>query len=347
MTHKLPSSMSMQIITHVITLHLHIITKLIKTRRTNHVTFAIDLPRNRSVLRTHFIVAGSTRGRSRVVVHIRAILTFPIHDHAANHIGVKVGFVIDNREHLSLYAHGRCYLLFRKIHECLHGQVAEQTIVEGSLILIHRVTCSGCRMWPMHLVRFPHLHSHAMLPRIRRCEFGTRRIVVMTSESIPHGFLVPRSSSKTTEAIGPVGSHDIAMRTIAIFVVFAHRIMLRPEVPMHVHRTHGLLEVRSGDGDDGAHVDLAHVAPRDVRSGLGLNFEVGAEGVIEGDFGSGACVVVDIVEEGGGGLALQVSIGGYSSGWIGGGAATTIIATAASDGKCDAGAEKAEGGKAE
>ena len=48
---ELPTtSMGVEVITHIITLHLHIIAKLVKARDTNHVTLSIDLPRDGGVL---------------------------------------------------------------------------------------------------------------------------------------------------------------------------------------------------------------------------------------------------------------------------------------------------------
>eukprot|EP00579_Thalassiosira_antarctica_P019127 CAMPEP_0201968606 /NCGR_PEP_ID=MMETSP0904-20121228/15379_1 /ASSEMBLY_ACC=CAM_ASM_000553 /TAXON_ID=420261 /ORGANISM="Thalassiosira antarctica, Strain CCMP982" /LENGTH=120 /DNA_ID=CAMNT_0048516477 /DNA_START=147 /DNA_END=509 /DNA_ORIENTATION=+ len=100
MMNKLATSMSMQIITHVVTLHLHIVAHLIKARGTDHVALAINLPGDGSILRAHLIVTGGTSGRASVVSNIRSHLA--ISDHTTDHIRVEVRFIIDNGEDLSM-----------------------------------------------------------------------------------------------------------------------------------------------------------------------------------------------------------------------------------------------------
>ncbi len=65
-SHQFPGSMGMQIITHIIALHLHIIAKLVKGGSTDLVALAIHLPSDRCIGRTNLVAIAITGGRSAV-----------------------------------------------------------------------------------------------------------------------------------------------------------------------------------------------------------------------------------------------------------------------------------------
>lgn len=92
----------MQIITHVVFLHLHVVTKLVKGRSTDHVAFAINLPGDGGILRAHLVTAGVTGGGSGVSGDILAHSQFWVNNPSSNHIGVVILIVVDNSENLSL-----------------------------------------------------------------------------------------------------------------------------------------------------------------------------------------------------------------------------------------------------
>lgn len=60
----------------------------------------VHLPCDGSVLRTNFIASGGSCSGASVVRHVGAILTF--NDHATHEVRIKVIFIIDDRENLSL-----------------------------------------------------------------------------------------------------------------------------------------------------------------------------------------------------------------------------------------------------
>ena len=97
-------SMGVQIVGHIVTLLLHVVTKLVEGRGTDHVALAIDLPGDGSVLGADFVVTACSGSGSSVVVDILSVLA--INNHSSHHIGVEVRFVIDNGEDLTVDTSG-------------------------------------------------------------------------------------------------------------------------------------------------------------------------------------------------------------------------------------------------
>jgi hypothetical protein len=65
--------MSMQIITHIITLHLHIIAHFIKGRGTDQVALSVDLPSDRRILSALLVGDLVASGGSSVDGNISAL----------------------------------------------------------------------------------------------------------------------------------------------------------------------------------------------------------------------------------------------------------------------------------
>jgi len=73
-----------------------------------------------------------------------------------------------------------------------------------------------------------HLHSLTVLPVVRRCELGIRRIVVMTAESVLDlGMLLISRGRLRESTCSPLRTGDIAMRTVPTLVVLAITVVLR------------------------------------------------------------------------------------------------------------------------
>lgn len=102
-------SMGVQIGGHVVTLLLHVVTKLVEGRGTDQVALAIDLPGDRSVLGADFVVTACSGRGSSIVVDILSVL--PINNPSSHQIGVEVRFVIDNGEDLTLDTNGGSNIL--------------------------------------------------------------------------------------------------------------------------------------------------------------------------------------------------------------------------------------------
>jgi len=97
-------SMGVQIGGHIVTLLLHVVTKLVEGRGTDQVALAIDLPGDRTVRGADFVVTACSGAGSGIVVEIFSVL--PINNHSSHQLGVEVRFVIDNGEDLALDTHG-------------------------------------------------------------------------------------------------------------------------------------------------------------------------------------------------------------------------------------------------
>lgn len=102
-------SMGVHIAGHIVTLLLHVVTKLVEGRGTDQVALAIDLPGDRSVLGAEFVVTACSGSGSSIVVDILSVL--PINNPSSHHIGVEVRFVIDNGEDLTLDTNGGSNIL--------------------------------------------------------------------------------------------------------------------------------------------------------------------------------------------------------------------------------------------
>jgi hypothetical protein len=174
--------MGMQIISHIISLHLHVIAHLVKARGTDHVTLAINLPCDGCILRARLVAASCSCGGSCVDVIVLAHVL--IYDHAANHVRVEVGFIIDDGEYLSMHPKGVRNILCGESHESFEGEVAENPVVERSLVLVDGATGSGGGVRPVHLVGLPNLHSLAVLPVVGCRELAISGIIVVAAEAI-------------------------------------------------------------------------------------------------------------------------------------------------------------------
>ena len=153
-----------QVISHVVTLHLHLGAHKIKGRGGDGVALAIDLPGDGRVRRADGIGTRRTGGRSGVDGEVRAHIS--IDDHTAHEVGTEVGLVVDDSKDLALDADGLGNLLLSEGSERFHVEVAEDAVVEGSLILVGSSAGSGGRVGPMNLVRLSNLNTDAVLPVI-------------------------------------------------------------------------------------------------------------------------------------------------------------------------------------
>lgn len=102
-------SMGVHIAGHIVTLLLHVVTKLVEGRGTDQVALAIDLPGDRSVLGAEFVVTACSGSGSSIVVDILSVL--PINNPSSHQIGVEVRFVIDNGEDLTFDTNGGSNIL--------------------------------------------------------------------------------------------------------------------------------------------------------------------------------------------------------------------------------------------
>lgn len=220
-------SVGVQIVGHIVTLLLHVVTELVEGRGTDQVALTIDLPSDRSVLGADFVVTASSGGGSSVVVDILSVLT--VLDPSTHHIRVEVRFVVDNGEDLSLDTNSRGNILRSKSGEDIKRELAENTIVERSLVLVDFSAGTGGRVRPVNLIGLSNNHSLAVLPFVRSGELGVFFVVVVATES-------------TTDILfgGEVAlrSRGVSVRAASELVVLSNRVVLSTQMPVDIDGTH-------------------------------------------------------------------------------------------------------------
>ncbi len=260
-------SMGVQIVGHVVTLGLHVVTELVERRSTDHVALTIDLPGDRSILGADLVVTGGTSGGSGVVMNILSVFT--IHNPSSHHVRVEVRFVVDNGENLGLDSNSRSNILGSKGREGLQVKLAENTIVERSLVLVNFSAGSGGRVRPVNLVGLSDLHTLAVFPVVFGGELRIFGVVVVATES----------STDILLSKAALGGRDVSVRTVPILVILSDRVVLGSQMPVHVDWAHGALPVVLGVGYD-INFHTAHVSLGDVGTSL-RTWKVDAVNVFE------------------------------------------------------------------
>ena len=250
-------SVGVEVVGHVVALGLHVGAHLVERRSRDHVALVIDLPGDGRVLGADLVVTAGTGGRAGVHGNVLAHLT--VNDRATEEVGVVVVLVVDDGEDLGLDAD-------------LGGGVgedaidAEDTVVEGGLVLVGGATHAGGGVGPVDLVGLTDAHADAVLPDVGGVELVVVEVVVTALVS-----LAGLGLGQTTVAEAVV----VLDGSRAELVVLAGGVVLGAQMPVNVDGAHLVLPVGSGNGDV---VDLhaTLVALGDVAAGLGLDVGDGA-----------------------------------------------------------------------
>ncbi len=247
-------SVGVQIVGHIVTLLLHVVTELVEGRGTDQVALTIDLPGDRSVLGADFVVSAGSGGGSSVVVDILSVVA--INNPSTHHVRVVVFFVVDNGEDLSLDTDGRGNILGSKSGEDLKRELAENTIVERRLVLVDFSAGTGGRVRPVDFVGLSDNHSLAVLPVVLGGELGVFLVIVVATES-------------STDILGElaVRSRGVSVRAASELVELSGRVVLSTQMPVDIDGTHGALPVVLGVRDD-RDVHATDVSLGDVGTSL-------------------------------------------------------------------------------
>ena len=254
-------SVGVEVVGHVVTLGLHVGAHLVERRGGDHVALAIDLPGDGRVLGADLVVTAGTGGGAGV--HGNVLAHLAVDDHTTEEVGVVVILVVDDGEDLSLDAD-------------LSGGVgedtinAEDTVVEGSLVLIGSAAHAGGGVGPVDLVGLADAHADAVLPDVGGVELVVVEAVVTALVSLASFGLGQTTVAKAVVVLD--GSR-------AELVVLAGGVVLGAQMPVDVDGAHLVLPVGSGNGDV---VDLhaSLVALGDVAAGLRLDVGNGANDAI-------------------------------------------------------------------
>mmetsp|Transcript_29982 Transcript_29982/g.87529 ORF Transcript_29982/g.87529 Transcript_29982/m.87529 type:complete len:419 (-) Transcript_29982:68-1324(-) len=254
-------AVGVEVVGHVVALGLHVGAHLVEGGGRDHVALAIDLPGDGGVLGADLVVAGGAGGGTGVHGNVTALLT--VDDHAAEEVGVVVFLVVDDGEDLGLDAD-------------LGGRVgedavdAEDTVVEGGLVLVGGAAHAGGRVGPVDLVGLADAHADAVLPDVGGVELVLVDVVVAALVSLARFGLGQTTVAEAVVVVDGSGAE---------LVVLASGVVLGAEMPVDVDGAHLVLPVGSGDGNV---VDLhaSLVALGDVAAGLRLDVGDGANHTI-------------------------------------------------------------------
>jgi len=219
------------------------------------VALAVNLPSDGSIGGADVVVTSGASCRACVEGDISSHTHLGINNHTTDHVRVEVVFIIDNGKHLSMYSNSTGNVLLAECQESLHGKVAEDAIIEGSLVLVDRATRTSSRMGPVHLIGLTNFHSDTVLPLVFLGELLIFSIIVVTTESIADLTL-----GKSTCTLSPIRRVSISIRTITVLIVLVDRVVLGTQVPVHVHRAHAAREVVLGVRLKVTNIKIAKVA---------------------------------------------------------------------------------------
>ena len=181
---KSSGTVGIEVVGHVVTLFHHIGTHLVEGRGGNEVALAVDLPGDRGVRGADVVVTGSTGGGSCVHGNIHTHTHLGFDNHTLHEVGVVVVFIVDNDKHLSVDTDGGSNVLSFKGHEGFHVEVAEDTVIERSLVLVWGSARTCGRVGPVDLIGLSNFHALvAVLPLIRLGEhflFGVVKVALET-----------------------------------------------------------------------------------------------------------------------------------------------------------------------
>jgi len=133
------------------------------------MTLAVDLPGDGCVTGADLIVPRGSRSTTSVLGDLAAHASTRINNHTVEQVRVVVGLVVNNGEDLSLDAN-----LEVRIERVNRDDtvVAEDPVIEWSLILIDSAASTSGRMGPVDLIRLAHFHRFAVLEFVRSSEDG-------------------------------------------------------------------------------------------------------------------------------------------------------------------------------
>ena len=265
---KLSGSVSVKVVRHIVTLFHHIGTHLVERRGRNEVALAVDLPGDRSVRRADGVVTGGTSGGSRVHGDINTHLHIRFDNHTLHEVGVVVVFVVDDDEYLGVNTNVGGNVLGLEGQESVHVEVAEDTVVERSLVLVGGSAGTGSRVRPVNLIGLSDFHALVtVLPLVRLGEhffFSVVEVALVTLTGLSSELAAIVDGGRSTHGL----FHQRTVVVVAgLAIVLTGTVVLGTQVPVHVDGAETSLVVGRGDGND-INFQSSIVSLGDVSSGL-------------------------------------------------------------------------------
>ena len=322
----LAGAVGVDVIRHVVSLVEHVLAHLVEGGGGDEVALAVDVPGDGAVRGADGVVAGGASGGASVsgdlLTHDAVGAgTVVGDDHTAEQIGVVVVLVVDNDEDLRLDANlagegegldnpvNRAEAKLALARVGLLAEAAEDTVVEGELVLPLGVASTHLGVRPVDLVGLADDHVLAVLPVVVLLLIGGEVGVVRAPAAEVGG------ATGCSQELAASGLAGVVLRgggaVLAAGAVF-HGVLavggvLGAKMPVNVHGAHSSLGEGGGDGLGLGIVSALVVAEGDVTAGLlDSHGDAGCDAleVVEtaalGGLLAGAGVLVD----GGGGVVL-------------------------------------------
>ena len=289
----LAGAVGVDVIRHVVSLVEHVLAHLVEGGGGDEVALAVDVPGDGAVRGADGVVAGGASGGASVsgdlLTHdaVGADSIGVGDDHTAEHIGVVVVLVVDNDEDLALDANlagegegvgnpaNRAEAKLALTRVGLLAEAAEDTVVEGVLVLPLGVASTHLGMGPVDLVGLADDHVLAVLPIVVLLLVGGEGGVLVAPAAEVGG------ATGCSEELAASGQAGVILRGGGAVIrvsgefhaVLVDGCVLGAKMPVNVHGAHSSLGEGGGDGSVQCCLALLHVsalvvAERDVTAGL-------------------------------------------------------------------------------
>merc|ERR1719199_1602900 len=296
----LAGAVGVDVIRHVVTLLEHVLAHLVEGGGGDEVAHAVDVPGDGAVRGADGVVAGGASGGASVsgdlLTHdavsrgavsrgrCGADSTGVGDDHTAEHIGVVVVLVVDNDEDLALDANlageGEGVVLGSLRAEAklalarvgLLAEAAEDTVVEGVLVLPLGVASTHLGVGPVDLVGLADDHVLAVLPIVVLLLVGGEAVVLVAPAAEVGGATGCSEELAANGLAGVVlrGGGAVLRQSGEFHAVLPVGGVLGAKMPVNVHGAHSSLGEGGGDGSvlGPLRVRARVVAFGDVTAGL-------------------------------------------------------------------------------
>mmetsp|Transcript_12826 Transcript_12826/g.50118 ORF Transcript_12826/g.50118 Transcript_12826/m.50118 type:complete len:442 (+) Transcript_12826:1725-3050(+) len=284
----LAGAVGVDVIRHVVSLVEHVLAHLVEGGGGDEVALAVDVPGDGAVRGADGVVAGGASGGASVsgdlLTHdgVGGAGTVVGDDHTTEHVGVVVRLVVDNDEDLRLDANlageadgvgvvanlAKAKLALARVG--LLAEAAEDTVVEGELVLPLGVASTHLGVRPVDLVGLADDHVLAVLPVVVLLLIGGEVGVVRAPAAEVGGATGCSQELAASGLAGVVlrGGGAVGRHRGVGHVVLTGGDVLGAKMPVNVHGAHSSLGEGGGDGLGIGIVSALVVAEGDVTAGL-------------------------------------------------------------------------------
>ncbi len=248
---KLSGTVSVKVVGHIVALFHHIGAHLVEGRGRNEVALAVNLPSDGRVRRADGVVTAGSGSGSGIDGNINTHVHLGLDNHTLDEVWVVVVFVVDDDENLGVDTNVGGDVLGLEGQEGVHVKVAEDTIVERSLVLVGGSASTGGRVRPVDLVGLSDFHALVtVLPFVRLGEhliFSIIEVALVTLTGLSGKSAAFVDRSRTARGFFAQVTVIIISR---LAIVLTSTVVLGTQVPVDIDGAESSLVVGGGDGDN-------------------------------------------------------------------------------------------------